>query len=173
MLNDPNDKKPNEEPTNKPNLDEDAEMFLEAIQNVLNEIGHEEIFKTSKKWYFCLFIQTLFYFGLGLALMNIFEPFKMENNYIIYVFLGISSLINASIKIYTNKSVKQLIVLFKDYINVITSLILSIVIVIYMPGILNINYLSLVIYILCMIIGSDMVGKFVKKFIRGNYEKIK
>ena len=105
--------------------------------------------------------------------MNIFEPFKMENNYIIYVFLGISCLINASIKIYTNKSVKQLVVLFKDYINVITSLILSIVIVIYMPGILNINYLSLVIYILCMIIGSDMVGKFVKKLIRGNYEKIK
>lgn len=151
----------------------DSEDFLKVLEHIEKELKGEKIFRTSIWWYVNLFIQLIFYFGIGLGLLVLFEPFKVSNTNIIYIYLGISTLIFGGAKIYTHLSHKPMIKIIETYVSFGISLILSVVTARYLPGILNIDYVLLIIYIFIMLMFSESIQKFFKKYIRGSYEKIK
>lgn len=151
----------------------DSEDFLKVLEHIEKELKSEKVFRTSRWWYISLLIQIIFYYGIGISLLTFLEPFKLANNYIVYIYLGISALLCCGVKVYTHVSSKPLVKMTDSYLNYGLSLVLSIVVARYLPGILDIDYVLLIIYILVMLIVSDNVSRFVKKYIRGSYEKNK
>ncbi len=162
----------NEEQTNQIPVF-DSEDFLKVLEHIEKELKNEKVFRTSYWWYISLFIQLMFYYGIGISLLTLFQPFKLANNYIVYIYLGLSTLLCGCVKVYTHISNKPIIKMIDSYINYGISLILSVVAARYLPGILDIDYVLLIIYILVMLVFSENIARFVKKFIRGSYEKIK
>lgn len=141
----------------------DSEDFLRVLEHIEKELKSEKAFRGSFKWYIQLLIELIFYFGIGISLLYIFSPFKLANNLIALIYIGCSSLICGLVKLYTHKSNKPIINFVGEYINYIVTILLSIVLVKFMPGIISVDYLMLIIYIMAMLILSEIVGKFFKK----------
>lgn len=160
-----------EEQSNIPGIEPDE--FLKVLEHIEKELHMDQSYKASIRWYINLIIQLVFLYGLGLSLMMFLNPFKLGNNYILYIYLALVTLSTGTVKIYTHKTNKAFILLFHEYIDYIFSLLLSIIIAVYLPGIIDIDFIMLVIYLLAMLVLNNLIGNFFKKFIRGNYDKTK
>ena len=141
----------------------DSEDFLRVLEHIEKELKSEKSFRSSFKWYIHLLIELIFYFGIGISLLYLFSPFKLTNNYIALVYIGISSLICGLVKIYTHKSNKPIMNLLGEYVNYIVTVVLSTLSVKFIPGIISVDYLMLVVYLMTMLILSELVGKVFKK----------
>ena len=53
--------------------------------------------------------------------------------------------------------------LIGEYINYVVTVVVSIVLIKFIPGIISVDYIMLVIYIMAMLLISEMIGKFFKK----------
>ena len=81
----------------------DSEDFLKVLEHIEKELKSEKMFRTSIWWYFNLFVQLLFYYGIGISLLVLFKPFRLSNGYVLFIYLGLSTLICGLVKIYTHK----------------------------------------------------------------------
>ena len=141
----------------------DSEDFLRVLEHIEKELKNEKAFRTSFKWYINLLIELVFYIGIGISLLNIFPPFKYSSFLIALVYIIGSALLGGLVKVYTHLSHKPIMNLIGEYINYIVTVLFSIVLIKFIPGIISVDYIMLVIYIMAMLLLSEMIGKFFKK----------
>ncbi len=141
----------------------DSEDFLRVLEHIEKELKSEKVFRTSFKWYINLLIELIFYIGIGISLLNVFPPFKYSNIFIALIYIIGSALLCGLVKVYTHLSNKPLMNLIGDYINYVVTVVVSIVLIKFIPGIISVDYVMLVIYIMAMLLISEMIGKFFKK----------
>lgn len=141
----------------------DSEDFLRVLEHIEKELKNEKAFRTSFKWYINLIIELIFYIGIGVSLLNVFPPFKYTSIIIALCYIFGSAFFCGLAKVYTHLSNKPIMNLIGEYVNYIVTVLLSIVLIKFIPGIISVDYIMLVIYIMAMLLLSEMIGKFFKK----------